>query len=732
MKLIEKVNIEKLKKVCDKNLKNYPKKKPNQSSKWYNKSKTDLLNYLKKLDKNGIVEVLYSRKSEDIGGRLFSKGCIQHMPKEIRNYILDETLIDIDIKNCHPTIIHYLFKKYDIDDEFLSEYINDREKSLKKYGLLNKEELMYVFNNENISSKYHKDIKKFHKNIYSKDFGLLCKIENDYKKQKIPLYKNIKKYITNIKNRIMNINGSIFNHILTYYEDIILHEMIKFLESHSVSISVLMFDGIMVRKNDIMNISFLREMEIFVFDKTRINISLDLKNTKPEWEPIIEELEEEDDEEEENSTNKLEKFDFVKTRELVEEHWEWNEKGTKVIGVDINIDSKFMKYMNRYLCKFINPASYGFRLFENESYKMIKKQDLEFFLSNIVSGNRQYDTLYIYTKSPFIKIYDKCDFIIDYKNKDVIPNSLYNIYNLYQRPPSLYVENIEEKCPLFFNFIYEIISNSNIDLNELLLNWISYAIQKGKTKLALILKGIKRIGKGNFKQILINLIGVQYTFTDECGTRIGARFNGIEMGKLIVFYEEMTNNGEYNLKNEVMKNKITDKETVIELKNIEPFTSNNECNYVFISNNQSPMKIDRNEERFQVIKVNPKMKGKKEYFERLQKEVEDNIFGLRYYFENRQVKYTDLKIIETKDQEDNVWLNEDIRLKYISEKLDKYMELNDYKSTCKDIYEDFNNFCIDNCEYKRTNYRYFIDFIIQNSKYQKIVDKHSKKTYISL
>jgi hypothetical protein len=96
-----------------------------------------------------------------------------------------------------------------------------------------------------------------------------------------------------------------------------------------------------------------------------------------------------------------------------------------------------------------------------------------------------------------------------------------------------------------------------------------------------------------------------------------------------------------------LKNKITDKETLIEQKGVDIYTASNQCNYCFSTNGQNPVRVERNEERYQVFKVNPKMRGNKQYFRNIIELVEKYKEGLRYYFENRPVKFEDLKVIPT-------------------------------------------------------------------------------------
>ena len=41
-------------------------------------------------------------------------------------------MIDVDISNCHPQILYNLCKKYDIECNYLSEYIENRDEKLQE------------------------------------------------------------------------------------------------------------------------------------------------------------------------------------------------------------------------------------------------------------------------------------------------------------------------------------------------------------------------------------------------------------------------------------------------------------------------------------------------------------------------------------------------------------------------------------------------------------------------
>lgn len=71
----------------------------------------------------GSIEVKYEEKS----GRLYGQElCLQSMPRKVRNFIIDDRLMDIDIKNSAPTVIQQVCKLHNIDtpqlDYFNSNY----------------------------------------------------------------------------------------------------------------------------------------------------------------------------------------------------------------------------------------------------------------------------------------------------------------------------------------------------------------------------------------------------------------------------------------------------------------------------------------------------------------------------------------------------------------------------------------------------------------------------------
>ena len=49
--------------------------------------------------------------------------CLTYLNKEIRNCIMFKNIEDVDMINCDPAILNYLYKKNNVDCNILKNYI---------------------------------------------------------------------------------------------------------------------------------------------------------------------------------------------------------------------------------------------------------------------------------------------------------------------------------------------------------------------------------------------------------------------------------------------------------------------------------------------------------------------------------------------------------------------------------------------------------------------------------
>ena len=152
---------------------------------------------------NGNIEVKYgySKNSENPSGRLYAKGGIQNIPKEIRNYLLsDGDFFDIDINNCACAIIYNLCLNHKIKNKYfktIQKVIDSKEEIIKKYYGGSKTD----FKNAITPLYFNSDEVKY-KNDFEKDFH--TDILNIQKKlSKIEEYAEFKNEGPNSKGKML-------------------------------------------------------------------------------------------------------------------------------------------------------------------------------------------------------------------------------------------------------------------------------------------------------------------------------------------------------------------------------------------------------------------------------------------------------------------------------------------------------------------------------------------------
>ena len=135
--------------------------------------------YYESLNKKGQKKVIYNQ-SKDNKNRYFGGICLTSIKRKVRNSIMPNNILDIDMENSHPRLLLYLCKKHNIDCKNLIEYINNREYFLSKISNNRKEAKTLILQmlNGGFKNKYSddEDVDKF-----LKDFELEIKnIQNKF------------------------------------------------------------------------------------------------------------------------------------------------------------------------------------------------------------------------------------------------------------------------------------------------------------------------------------------------------------------------------------------------------------------------------------------------------------------------------------------------------------------------------------------------------------------------
>jgi hypothetical protein len=237
--------------------------------------------FTKKSFPYGHCMVRYYRSANMPMGRIYPQSLSYcSMSKILRHTLSDQLYLDIDIVNCHPTILLYLAEKLDADVNsylFLKQYVENRAEIIADVIALNarynvnadevKVWFLKCFNGGD-GSNHMLDCTAFMNDVII-NFPTLRQFLTD-KLMEDPLFQPIKE---RTDNRI-----SFLSHVLFHYENLIRETMEKWCKEHQFEWSVNCFDGGMIKQNEEMSEEIIQELEEHVFNFTQIKIRLKLKD----------------------------------------------------------------------------------------------------------------------------------------------------------------------------------------------------------------------------------------------------------------------------------------------------------------------------------------------------------------------------------------------------------------------------------------------------------------------
>jgi hypothetical protein len=156
------------------------------------------------------------------------------------------------------------------------------------------------------------------------------------------------------------------------------------------------------------------------------------------------------------------------------------------------------------------------------------------------------------------------------------------------------------------------------------MGWFASMIQRPEIKVgtAILLKS--RQGRG--KNIVVDFIGKKllgkqlYAYCNDIEQVIG-RFNGILMNKLLTCCDEISNYGGAHKSNDKLKSLITEEQINIEHKGMEMITIDDRNRYIFLTNNDWPIKVEPGDRRYVCLELDSTKKLDYDYYEALADEL---------------------------------------------------------------------------------------------------------------
>ena len=546
---------------------------------------------------------------------------LANIARQIRHAICNDRYTDIDMVNAHPVILQHICKLNNIDCDYLDEYVEDREGCLSEMSNLTKEKakkayLTVINGKDGVISSIKgasKGLKKFAREM--KDIRrLLIKIKSRQ-------YQSWCKYQKS-KKRKDNFEGSFINSLMCDMENNILMKMWNYFGKPNDA--VLCFDGIMLDKNKSYDLEGCCE-----YIKKSLGITINLK---------IKEMDEgfELDEilnYEEISIDDIKGFDskdkylynhFVNEYSDKTKEWEDYEslqaeilpKVKKVIAYISMGKGFYIKKLdtNKHIHDMCPAKASDLQLkFKIKDQKEIKLT--EFIHQN--SNQLVYSTTCCKPNSEDVEEF-QFNFWTGYKAKMVEHVDMNLINPILDLLKVVWADNDKDVYKVLLYFWSELLKNPQDLPNK---------------ENAILLIGQQGIGKDfvvNFFQNYVigeNLVGRLTGIESAVGS-----FNGALRGKALCVVNEMASTREQFRSNfDKIKPLISNNDIMINQKGVDSYPVNNISSWLFFSNHDDVLYLEKDDRRYTCLRANSKYKGNHKHFKNIIKQCFNQEAGNHMY-----------------------------------------------------------------------------------------------------
>jgi len=204
------------------------------------------------------------------------------------------------------------------------------------------------------------------------------------------------------------------------------------------------------------------------------------------------------------------------------------------------------------------------------------------------------------------------------------------------------------------NHIYEVWCNSNNDHFHYILTWISKICKTpyDKTRIGLVIKGNQGCGKGVLIEFMKKYLFGQINSVSCTGiNKLTQQFNGTIQGKLFVNVNELSYvQDTYSSTFDKLKPLITDDTILVEPKGFETYEIDNHSNFIFTTNHDFTIKLEKNDRRYACFECNDKYMNNHEYFNNLYEKLNQQLAWDHFF--TYMLKYeTDVDLRKIPDTE---------------------------------------------------------------------------------
>ena len=572
------------------------------------KVRTIMLKFYNQHDKD-TGEALVSYKASKINpdGRLYAPYSLQTICRPVRHTVSTD-LVDIDIQNCHPTLLHGIFEKNSIECPNLTSYIKERDAVFQAFSDMKRDDLkqkiLAILNGHNVDED---DDPWFHTLHY--EMKRLAK--------RVPiLFPEMYKRARNSGQD--NIHFRALNYELCRLERQKLDQMVSYCKKQKLVVAAYCHDGLMLYKDTTRNyqavcdeLTELCRMKVVIkeFDE-----AIDLTQLPEREIPDVELMDDDD-----FDTCPV---DFPSYKELKKKK-----------------EETFFKTL--YPLRFVEERK-G-KLYTSKQKEFTEKYMNEYCMIMTKDGLKSASFPQQWLADPHIRTYHHYEFDPSMTCGDDVYNEFKGFNaDLLGGDASLGQEGLQHWLDLC-----SLIVNHDPKALDYLHKTNAWRFQKPKQKLgvAIVFVSKQGSGKGTYGEYLaLGLIGKEYSVeTSSIRDVITDGFNAAGAQKLLVLFDESSVDESDNdkLKNiitscvQTVRKKYVDTET-----NVESYT-----NFIFMSNTKAPVMITEGERRHVVFRGDESYNTKDE---RRSRDEKDAYWTTKHKFLNplRPCPHTAKAIIE--------------------------------------------------------------------------------------
>jgi hypothetical protein len=211
------------------------------------------------------------------------------------------------------------------------------------------------------------------------------------------------------------------------------------------------------------------------------------------------------------------------------------------------------------------------------------------------------------------------------------------IINFWNKFPTVAQQG---NCVIILDYYRHVIASGNEEHYNFILDVLAHLVQKPweKLEIAVVLTGLKGVGKTKFYEIIVRLIGELYCFQTANPDMVYNRFSKHLMNKLVMMLEEMTWGGDKRHEG-MIQDFVSGHTRPVEIKNGPTITVANLLRVFITSNSSWVVPATHDERRYAVLKVSDIHRKDHIYFAALDDQLDSGgTEALMYLLMNRDIR----------------------------------------------------------------------------------------------